>query len=92
MPTNDLIAALSQTLLHKLAIDRTASHRLSCSGRSSAARTHSGGTCRNIFQIRLMTTEQRTHHARGTNARCTSCCGAACVNLVHRAHIRLLCQ
>ncbi len=58
VPANDLVASLSQTLLHELAVQTTAPHRLTRSRSCSPPRTNGSSTCGNIFQIWFVTVEQ----------------------------------
>ena len=90
MPPNYLVASFSQTLLHKLAIQTAPSHRLACGRGGGATRTNGSRTRSNIFQIRFMATEQRAHNACCAHAGSTRGSCAACVDLVHSTHIRLL--
>ena len=89
MPTDDLVAALTQTLLHKLAVHAAAPDRLSSRCGRCTACTNGGCTCCNVFKIGFVTAEQRAHHTR-----CADACGArrSCttgINLVDSANFRL---
>ena len=92
MPSNHLVAAFSQALLHKLAIQAATAHRLASSRGSSATRTNGSRTRSNIFQVRFMATEQRTHNACRAHTGSARGSRTACINLVHSTHIRLLRQ
>ena len=87
MPTDHVIATLRQTLLHKLAVQAAATHRLPSGCRSCTTRANGGSTRRNVFQIRLVATQQRPHHASRTDASCTSGGSATSINFVDSTHI-----
>jgi hypothetical protein len=54
MPTNHVITTLSQTLLHKLAMQAAASHRLTRCRCCRTRGTNGRCACGNILQVRFL--------------------------------------
>ncbi len=87
MPTDHVVATLRQTLLHKLAVQAAATHRLRCRCGRSTTRTNGGCTCCNIFQIRFVTAQQRSHHTCSANTRSSCRRRSACIHFIDGTHI-----
>ena len=49
MPANDLVTALTQTLLHKLPVQTAATHRLSCRCGRRATRAYGSSSSCNVL-------------------------------------------